>query len=343
MENKEMNDLVKLAVDGYNGSVEKYSVEESQKTVREALIEMNGGKTTIDYKSTRNGKGDELFAFVEETLANTIPTGLQESDYFNALVDFRNVRLGDQNLFYVENVNELFYVAEAAEGTQGIRRQRLSGITETPIETTLKIVRIYEELNRVLAGRVDFNKMIDKVRESFQKAILADIYKLWEGASDTDIGGSVYYPGYSVAGAYDEDTLLDLVAHVEAAAGGKPATILCTAKAARKLAPSIQGADSKSDLYNMGYYGKFYGTPVVVTPQLHKPGTTNFVLSDNIFTVLATDDKPIKMVYEGDPIMHLRDPFDNADLTQEYLYGDRWGIGLVTAGNTGIGRYKISG
>lgn len=342
MENRDMNELVKLAVDGYNGSVEKYSVKDSQDTIREAMIEMNGGKTTIDYKSTRNGKGEELFAFVEETLANTVPTGLQGNEYFNAMVDFRNMRLGDQNLFYVGN-NDLFYVAEAAEGTQGIRRQRLEGFTETSIETTLKIVRIYEELNRVLAGRVDFNEMINRVQTSFQKAILEDIYNLWEGATDTQIGGSTYYPGYSVAGAYDEDTLLDLIAHVEAAAGGKTATVLCTAKAARKLAPSIQGADSKSDLYNMGYYGKFYGTPVVVTPQLHKTGTTNFVLSDNVFTVLATDEKPIKMVYEGDPIVHLGDPFDNADLTQEYIYGDRWGLGLVTAGNTGIGRYKISG
>lgn len=340
MEN--MNELVKLAVDGHSGNVEKYSVEDSQKTIREALIEMNNGKTTVDYKSLRNGKGEELFAFIEETLAVTIPEGLTGDEYFNTLVDFRNMRLGDQNLFEVGD-NTLFYVAEAAEGTQGIRRQRLGGVTETPINTTLKIVRIYEELNRVLAGRVDFNEMISRVQKSFGQQILNDIYSLWTAATANDLGGATYFPGYTSAGSYDEDTLLDLVAHVEAAAGGKPATILCTKKAARNLAPSVQGIDSQSDLYNLGYYGKFYGTPVVVTPQRHKIGTTNFVLEDNIFTVVATDQKPLKFVYEGDPIMIMRDPFDNADLTQEYVYGDRWGLGLVLAGNTGIGRYVISG
>lgn len=36
-------------------------------------------------------------------------------------------------------------------------------------------------------------------------------------------------------------------------------------------------------------------------------------------------------------------PMDNADLTQEYLYGVKYGTGIVLAGNnTGIGRYEIS-
>ena len=338
MEN--MNEFVQLAIDGYKGSVKKYSVAESQETIREALIEMNGGKTAIDPKAIAHGKCEDLFAYIEEVLPLTIAEGLQGDEYFNTMVDFRNVKLGDENMFVVGD-NSLFVVAEASEGNQAIRRQRLGGVTETPIKTRLHIVRIYEELNRVLAGRVDFNDMIARVQKSFQNQMQNDIYALWNGATADQLGGATYFPGYSSAGTYDEDTLLDLVAHVEAAAGGRKATILCTAKAARKLAPSIQGADSKSDLYNLGYYGKFYGTPVVVTPQRHAVGSTNFLLADDIFTVVATDDKPLKFVYEGNPLMIARDPFDNMDLTQEYVYADRYGLGLVLAGNTGIGRYKI--
>lgn len=165
-----------------------------------------------------------------------------------SLVDFRNVAEGDKNVFEVEDSN-LFMVAEIADGTQGIRRQRLSGITEVTIPTTLKAVRIYEELNRVLAGRVDFNKFIAKVSESMRKALLDDIYALWTHATYKDFGGVEYFVE---AGTYDEDELLELIAHVEAAAGGKQATIIGTKKAVKKLAPSIQGADSRSDIYNMG-------------------------------------------------------------------------------------------
>ena len=231
-------------------------------------------------------------------------------------------------------------MSEAADGTQGIRRQRLSGISEVSIPTSLKVVKIYEELNRVLSGRVDFNTFISKVAESFRQKLLNDVYSLWSTATADDFGGVTYFP---TAGAYDEEELLDLIAHVEAAAHGKPATLIGTKKAVRNLAPSIQGTDSKSDLYNLGYYGKFYGTPVVVTPQRHKIGSTEFTLADDMLTIIAGDDKPIKCVYEGDPIVVMGDPLSNGDLTQEYLYGEKYGMGIVLAGgNAGIGRYEIA-
>lgn len=207
------------------------------------------------------------------------------------MVDFRNIALGDQNLFLVED-NNLFVVADTAEGTQAVRRQRLGGSTETSIPTTMKTVRIYEELNRVLSGRVDFNYFINKVAESFRQKLLNDIYALWGNATAADLGGVVYFPA---AGTYDEDELLDLISHVEAAAGGKTATIVGTKKAVRNLIPSILGNEGKTDLYNLGYFGKFFGTPVVVTPQRHKVGSTDFVMDDNMLTIIAGDDKPIKV------------------------------------------------
>ncbi len=335
----DMKDIVKVAVDAYHGNVEQYSVGQSQEVLRKALVDANGGSTKLDYRKIRDGECKGLFTLIEQILSRTAVEGLQGDEYFNALVDFRNVAEGDKNLFVIEDSN-LFIVSEAADGTQGIRRQRLSGVSETSIPTSLKAVKIYEELNRVLAGRVDFNTFINKVSESFRKKLLNDVYTLWSTATANDFGGTTYFPA---AGAYDEDELLELINHVEAAANGKPATIIGTKKAVRNLAPSIQGTDSKSDLYNMGYYGKFYGTPVVVTPQRHKVGSTDFVLRDDVLTIIAGDDKPIKCVYEGDPIVIMGDPLTNGDLTQEYLYGEKYGMGIVLAGgNAGIGRYELA-
>ena len=244
----DMKDIVKLAVDAYNGNVEKYSTTQSQDVLRQALVEANNGKSYLDYKDIRDGKCNGLFSLVEEILSRTVVDGLQGDEMFNSLVDFRNLALGDQNLFVVED-NNLFVVAEAAEGTQGIRRQRLGGVSETPIPTSLKVVRIYEELNRVLAGRVDFNAMINKVAESFRQKLLNDIYTLWVGATADQMGGTAYFPA---AGAYDEDALLDVIAHVEAAAGGKTATLIGTKKALRNLKESIQSIEAKDELHTMG-------------------------------------------------------------------------------------------
>lgn len=335
----EINEIVQVAVDAYHGTVTKYSVNDSMELLRKALVEANCGSTKLNYKNIRDGKCVGLFAIVEEILARTVVEGLQGDEFFNSMVDFRNLAMGDLNEFVVEDA-DLFVVAEAADGTQGIRRQRLGGSETIAVPTTFKVVKIYEELNRVLSGQIDFNKMIDRVGESFRQHLLNDIYSLWSTATAEDLGGITYFP---VAGAYDEDALLEVIAHVEAAAGGKPATVIGTKVALRNLAPSVQGTNSQNDLYNMGYYGKFYGTDVVAMPQRHRIGTTDFVFANNMLIIVAGDTKPIKCVYEGQSTIILGQLFGNKDLTQDYLYGEKYGLALVMAGgNAGQGRYEIA-
>lgn len=335
----DMNDIVRVAVDAYNGNVTKYSINDSMQLLHEALVQANGGSTTMDVRAVRDGKCQGVFALLEQIIPRTVVGGLQGDEYFNALVEFRNVDAGDKPIFECENY-DLFYVSEAAEGTQGIRRQRLGGATTYTVPTSYKVVKIYEELNRVLAGRVDFNHFITKVSESFRKKLLDDIYTLWANATATDFGGVDYFPA---AGAYDEAELLEVIEHVEATSGGKPATIIGPKTALRNLAPSIQGDQSKNDLYNMGYYGKFYGTNVVALPQRHKINSNEFIFDPTTLHIIAGDEKPIKCVYEGQALILPGDPMHNADFTQEYLYGEKYGMGLVMAGgNSGIGRYKIT-
>ena len=42
--------------------------------------------------------------------------------------------------------------------------------------------------------------------------------------------------------------------------------------------------------------------------------------------------------------MHMGDPLSKADVTQEYTYITKYGLGIVLAGgrNTGIGKYDMS-
>lgn len=331
--------VVKLAVDAYKGNVTKYSVNDSMDVLRNALIEANNGSTKLDIRAIRDGKCSGLFALIEEIIPRTVVDGLQGDEYFNELVDFRNYKLGDTPVFEVED-DTLFFVSETADGTQGVRRQRLGGGKTLTIDTTMHTVKIYEELNRVLAGRVDFNHMIDKIAASFRQNLLQEIYTLWTSVTTDDLGGDVY----NVAGAYDEAELLTLIDHVEAASGGKPATIIGTKTALRNLAPAVQGGLSRDDLYTLGYYGKFYGANVVALPQRHRVNSTEFVFDPNVLTVIAGDSKPIKCVYEGDSLIIPGDPLRNGDLTQEMFYGDKYGMAIATAaGNGGFGRYEITG
>ena len=334
----DMKDIVKIGVDLYKGTVQQYSTDEANETLRKALVEANGGSTKMDPRAIRDGKCSAVFSIIEQIIDKAVPEALAKSDFFNNFGDYRNVALGDRALFRVNDAN-LFTVDEVANGTQAVRRQRLLGEVDTPIKTTMKMVRIYEEMDRVLAGRVDFNHLIDLVVKSFDQKILDDVYT----AFNTIVSGNPYAP--AAAGTYNEATLLGIIEHVEAAAGGQTATLIGTKTALRPLIAGIQGTDGKNIVDNQGYVGKFYGCPVIAIPQRHVPGTTNFVFDDKVINIVAgagADDKPVKFVYEGSPLVIYREPKENFDLTYEYLMGIRYGSAVVTSGNNGIGRYTTT-
>lgn len=325
--------VVQLAIETMAGTVPaKYSANSSE-SLRRAFIEANGGSEKLNMKTFH--RGSELFAIIEELLPHVVVEGLQGDEFFMNLVEYRNLAEGDMNEFYTEDQSE-FIVADVAHGTQGIRRQRLNAGSKISLTTQLKAVKVYEELRRIMANRVDFNVFVDRVGQAFTKKLREDIYKCFMGITNTTAGLS---DTYVITGSYDEDKLLDLIAHVEAATG-KTATIYGTKKALRKVTTAVVSHEAETDMYHLGFYGKFNGTNMVSLKQIHAVGSTDFLLDDNTIYVLASDEKPIKVVHEGEGLMIDTASIDNADLTQEYLYGEQYGIGVIFS--SVIGKYTIA-
>lgn len=131
--------------------------------------------------------------------------------------------LGDTNIFHTTKPC-LLTVADIAEGTQGIRRQRLEAGQDITVNTQLRAVKVYEEINRVLAGRIDFNDLVDTVGRSFTQYDLDSAYLAWTSMF------TKLDPVYTQSGSYNEDKLLDLIEHIEASTGDT-ATIVGTRKA----------------------------------------------------------------------------------------------------------------
>lgn len=64
---------------------------------------------------------------------------------------------------------------------------------------------------------------------------------------------------------------------------------------------------------------------------------------DKVLNFIASDEKPIKCVYEGQPLIIPGDVYKNYDLTQDYLYSDKHGMQLVLPnGNSGFGRFTFN-
>lgn len=307
------NDVLKLSLDALHGRVSgEFSAQQQSQAIVDGIVELNGGSNKLDIRTFH--RGTELFAYVEEILPEVINSGLRGDEFFMNLVEERNLAEGDMNEFWTQD-NSLFVVGNIGWGTQAVRRQRLNAGEKITIPVQMRAIKVYEELRRLMAGRADWNTFIDRVSRSFIQKTRLDILAALEGITTNTTGLS---STYVKSGTYSSDTLLGIIEHVEAATG-KPATIFATRTGARKLTDTTVGAadSSKEDIYGVGYYGRFYGTPVVTIKQAHKVGTDDFAINDNKIYVIAADDKPIKFVTEGTGLLVERQATDNADLTQE--------------------------
>lgn len=340
------NAIVRLGVDLNKGvktfSFEDntYSASEATDVLRQALVDANGGNSTFNYKALRRNKV-EIFEIIEELIPQIVNEGLSGSEFWNDNVDYKNIALGDKNEFLVEDDTD-FVVSTIADGIATPRRQRAGAGTRVSVDTSVHAIRIYEEFSRFMSGRIDWNALCNKVAEAFQKAIWQDIYA--EFAAVTANLASPYGVSAATTGTPDADELLELIAHIEAATG-KTAKIVGTQAALKKMS-DIAVANgvsdkAKDDLYAQGFYGKFYGTEVFKLNQVHTAGTDNFALADDVIYVIATDDKFIKFVDEGETIIDDRDWTENADMTIEYRMLQRWGVALALS-SKGIGRYKFT-
>jgi hypothetical protein len=324
------NEIIKLAIDAIRHNVAgTYSSQDVSKTLREAFKEANGGSDKITIKSFRNNP--ELYEIIETIIPTLIDEGLKGDEFFMNYVDYRNLALGDDEDFWAED-RSLFLVSDIAEGTQAVRRQRLNIGEKVNITKTLKVIKVYEELNRLLAGRVDFNSFVNKVSKSMLNEVYTDIYTVFNSISSSTSGMT---SDYAKSGSFAEDTLLELIDHVEAANNAN-ATIVGTRSALRKITTAVVSDAAKNDMYNFGFYGKFNGVPMFVAKQRHTANTDTFVLDTDKVYVIANNDKFIKHVTVGEGMLVDGDPMSKMDLTKEYLYGERNGTGILIAGRMGI-------
>lgn len=325
------NTILTVAIDAIKGrSMGNYTAVDTSNALRNAFVELNGGSTKISPKTFY--KGTPLFSLVQELIPVIIEEGIkaENNPLFN-LVDYRNISDGDLAEFDIEG-DANFVVASVANGIQSVRRQRIVGGETIKVPTEMKIVRVYENLGRLLAGRIDFNKFVDGVAKAFNEYIVTAAYTALAGltANTYNLDST-----YVKSGSLDTDAFLELVNHVASSTGKKP-VILGTKSAVRKLGDDVTySAEQNSDLYNKGYIAKFVGTDVVALEQAHIPGTSDFALADDALWIVAADDKPIKVVNEGDGLLIERDATQNADLTQEYVYAQGVGVGVVCAAKLG--------
>lgn len=327
-------DIVKLGVDIYRDEVDtefmKGSPSEQMEVLRKALVEANGGSEKLTYKSMRGNV--KLFEIIEEILELNDVKGFKNNSFFEQFVDYRNIALGDQNSFHVED-NSLFTVNTVAEGVSGTLRQRINTGKNETVTTSLRRVNAYEELNRLLSGRINIIQFVDRIKASFDNLRAETIYETFAGAVEK-------LPAvFKETGSFAEDKMLDLIAHVEASTGGD-AIIIGTKKALSKITTAEKSNEALERKSQMGFYGVFNGTPMLEIKQVHKLAKEHeFAISDEDVWIVTSNDKPVKFVTEGDALFEQGTALDNADETIDIMAAERWGVAVVL--NQMYGNYKL--
>lgn len=333
-------EIVRLAMDARKNKVQgNFSMDETMHTLHEAFVAANGGKNYLDPRDIRDGKCSEAFAIIEQIVDEIKHDVMTTEPFFMEYVDYRNLALGDKNEFFIPDSTPLV-VSEIGAGSQALRRQRMYGGESFSVKTSLRGIKVYEEMDLLLANRFDFNTFMDRIAEAFRRRTIEDVYTAWSGTIE-----GLEDP-YAITGSYSEAQMLDLIQHVQAANGVRSAYILGTKLALSKVVSAFDTSiPALESGYNTGVIGKFHGTDKIETVNMYKAGTTEFMLSDDVLHVMpaGVKIKPIMYVTEGRSLIIPHHSIENNDLTEEYMMCERTGVSArVPNGEGKFGRYTIA-
>jgi hypothetical protein len=308
-----------LAHDVYHGTIKKYSVEEGNDAIRKAINEACGGE--FSYYSYLDNRG-KVFKVLSEVL--TVAMGEPLTSQMDEFVEVIDVPLGDTKEFIIEN-QDLFRVAEIANGSQDLRRQRIFD-SKIKVETSKLGIKLYTDLDLFMANRIKWDALCDRVIRSYEVEIgkrkLEAIMSAYDGLSAP----------YQISGTYSEDKLHDAIAHVMAETGAPSCVIYGTRKALSKITQAVVSEKKKEEFASMGHYGSFYDTEMRVLPQFHKYGTTEFLVDDNFLMILPNDGKSlVKVILEGEVQVYESNANARNDQQIEYYFGRRVGICVLKA------------
>lgn len=327
-----MNKLVQLGIDVYKGNIPTtYEGVTSNEVFRKALIEANKGSDKITTRGIRDGKYNGLFAVIEEAITSITVGGIAEDNPLFNYVEFRNLNEGDSAKFIIQD-EVVVSVSEVANGVNNLRRQRYLGGEEIEVATRLYGAATYEDVKRLLAGKVTWTDFVDAISKSFKRKLNDSVYAAIAAA----IGGAQGV--YKVTGTFSEDKLNSIIDHVEAENPGKVALIIGATQATRKIT-NIRGADSnsaKEELFKNGVFQSYGRNIIISMANTHKYGTDEFALATNELYVVAADEKFIKVVHEGETYMTTKDPYESKSFQQEVAVFQNWGIATVMTSKAGF-------
>lgn len=327
-----MNDITKLMFNLSMGlPCGEYSVEDSNTSIRkyfEAELGIPEGckDVRVIKKALRKNKV-RFFEIIEETVENLLVSGWKENEFFERFVEFRNLQIGQKNLFYVPD-ESILTVSEFSGDHNDLRRQKLGAGSEYSVGIRNYGIKIYEEYIRFQASIIDWTAFTNKMYEAIDRQINDQIFEAFLGLD------SVVPAGFGETGALEADKVINLAEAVQMATG-EDVVICGTRTAIAKLMGLVDGGWISNEMKNQrnttGVIAHFNGIETMVVPNVFEQGTTVPKYPNNkLFFLPKSDVKPIKFVYEGDmEYTEVMDKTARVDQTMEAMIQYKAGLAVI--------------
>ena len=306
------DEVKNLMFDLYKGELsDGITKAEAESKIREVSLKIFGltkESSKRDRKRAYAENGRQFFDVIEEITDWTVSTGLKENEWFNALVNYKNIADGDENLFTNNNEEVILSVARMGKRHHDTMLQRLPEGETYAIPTDVYGAAVGADIDRYLVGQEDWTKLIDAITKAFvvmtQDLIFTEIL-----AAPAKLPTQT---GFVETGALAEGTrkkFNKVLQNVSTANDNADVVIMGTMVGLQELENLIKvewlSDGQKTDKANMGRLGNYGRYQLIEIPQrFAKNDVTSNVYDDNTLWIFASgDEKLVDMVDVGETLI----------------------------------------
>lgn len=306
------DEVKNLMFDLYRGELDegvtKRQAEESLRELTRQIFGLTKDASKRDKKRAYTAHAREYFDVIEEVVDFTVTTGLRENEWFNALVNYRNLNEGDENLFVNDGDDVILSIARMGKRHHDTILQRLPQGKTYSVETDLYGAAVGAHIDRYIIGQEDFTKLIDAITKAFVEMIQELIFAEIQTAS-TELPvqqGFVESGALTIANRKKFNKVLQ---NVSVANDNSPVVIFGTMVGLQELENLIEvswiAASQKEDVASMGRLGNYGRYQLVEIPQkFARNDVTSDIYDDNILYIFASgDNKLVDMVDVGETLI----------------------------------------
>lgn len=319
-----------------------FSKADADAAIREQfrlIIGVDENASAKEIRRATEAHKHEIFAVIEDAIEDMLTSGWTDNEFFHDFVEVRNLALHDANEFVTED-KTILSVGKIEGNHWDIDRQRLGVGESFRVPTYWVGLGVYEEFERVMTGRADWTKLVNKIYEAMDYYVNGIVYEAVMSAGTKVLPGSDQFYKTAELNMASKATLLTMVEDVQAANRGTEVVIMGTKTALARLSALADtdwlSAEDKSDRRNMGRLGIWEGIRLVEIPQVFaKNDTTTKMVDPNVLLIMpVADNKFVKLVYEGESkLREITDKENQNDMTYEFKYFTKLGVATI------IGRY----